>query len=454
MVNKRNKRIIVIGGNAAGPSAAAKAKRVNPDAEILMINSEPFISTGTCEMPYVISGEIANSSKIVFFDENSFYEKKGVEVLPGHTVESINNKEKTISVRNNRSCAARELKYDKLILATGSKAKKLTGLEGNPENLFKLKYITDLNAITGFIEKHKPKKAVIIGSGYIGLETAEAFLKRNIDVTIIDRNNLPFHSAEEQISYLLEDNLRKNNIEFIGGFNRLKFRTENGKLINLNIDGRIIEAGIYLSAIGFEPNSDLAVGAGLKTGNFGGISVDKYLRTSDPDIYAAGDCIEVINYITVKPDYFPVATTAHEYGHIAGENAAGGNIIAEPVVKNIAVKILDNVFASAGLTEKEADKYGFNSDSIHAVANNIIPVMPGSSKVFGKIVFEKKSGKILGASFFGGGEVTGYADIISVLIRQKESVSTLTKINFNYTPPNSPFIHLLSILGKKAKDSL
>lgn len=446
-----NRKIIIVGGNAAGPAAAAKAKRTSPDSEVILFESSPYISTGTCELPYVLSNEIDNYEKIVFFDEESFKEKKGVKVYTLHKVEKINRREKVISVRNLKENCLYEFSYEKLILATGALPKKIPSLDYSIKNVFSLKTVEDVIKIQSYNQNYKIKNALIIGSGYIGLEAAESFKKLNCDVTIIEMAPLPLPSSEPEIQHLIKEEIISSGVNFICDVKNTEFFYENNSAVRVKADGRIIDVDIVLSAIGFTPNNQLAIQSRLSLGDSGAIKVDKKLQTSDQHIYAAGDNCEVVNFITGKSDYIPLATYARDNGHIAGNNAAGGNSFAQPVVKNIGVRIFNKYFASAGLTFDEAIKNGFKAESEIEVAYNIIKVMPGSSKVFGKLVYEKQNKRILGASFWGGKEVAGYADMISMMIKGKQTADLLSEINYNYSPPLSPFTHLLSILGRKIK---
>ncbi len=238
---------------------------------------------------------------------------------------------------------------------------------------------------------------------------------------------------------------------FIAASRELSVNSENGFIRNLNIDGRIINTEIIISSTGFYPNNILAKDAGLGLTSIGGIKVDRKLKTTDPNIWACGDNIEIINAVTKKPDYFPVATIAHDFAHIAGENAAGGNAVSNPVVKNIAVKIMDKFQVSVGITEKAASENNIPFKSVQGSAPNIVKVMPGSEPVFGKLVYHPLNKNILGAEFFGGREVSGYGNLISALIQNKTPAYVLGELNYNYTPPLSPLINLLSILGRKIK---
>ncbi len=445
-------KIIVVGGNAAGPSAAAKAKRVNPSAEVILFEADKYISTGTCELPYVISGEIDSPQKIVYFDEQSFYLKKGAKVYTRHSVESIDRRGKYIVVRNLKSNEYHKFQYDKLILTTGSKAKQLPSLPDSLDNVFNLKRVTDLERIESYLKENPVKNVLVVGSGYIGLETAEAFADLGKNVSVLEIAELPLPTAEPEIQHLINTLLEKKGVRFFGNAGGSEFIVSGNKFKNLKYNGRFIEFDLAVVAIGVKPNVDLALTANLDTGKYGGLKVDSKLKTSDPNIFAAGDNIEVINQITNRPDYLPIATLAHIHGHIAGANAAGDNVFAKPVIKNMAVKIFGNAYASVGLSFNEAKNLSVHVREVHGLAYNLVKVMPESKKVFGKIIFDSKTRRIYGASFFGGKETTGYADLISSLIHTKTEADILAELYFNYTPPYSPFINLLSILGRKIRE--
>lgn len=446
---KRQLRIVVVGGNAAGPAAAAKAKRFNPNADVILLEATEFISTGTCEMPYVLSGEINDYRKIVFYSPESFMNEKGVKVLVKHLVEEIDPIKKQVTVKNLIDDNNITFEYDKLILTTGSSARKLPGFDTQIKNIFALKNINDLIKIDAYIKDESPGNAVVIGSGYIGLEAVESLKKRNLNVTIIEKESRPLPGADSRIGNEILKILEKNGIDFLGEVQEIEPVTAGDKLHSIKLGEKFIETDLVLVSVGFEPDNFLARSAKIEVGKSGGLKIDRYAKTSDRFIYAAGDNVEVLNAITGKPDYIPLATHAYDLGHIAGENAAGGNVKYDPFVKNISVKIFNNFFTSVGLSKSEAERSEFNVEVISAKARNLVAVMPGSDHVLGNLLFDKSSSKILGASFWGGREVSGYADIISALIKSNIPATMLSKINYNYTPPLSPFINLLSIIGKQ-----
>ncbi|MCW9066257.1 MAG: FAD-dependent oxidoreductase [Ignavibacteriaceae bacterium] len=445
-----SKRIIVVGGNAAGPAAAAKAKRVNPNAKVTLFEASSFISTGTCEIPYVLSDEINSYEDIVYYSPGNFLNIKGVEVFINHLVENIDRRGKNITVRDLQTDKTFTQPYDSLILSTGSVAKRIPGFYNELKNVFQLKTIDDLIKLKKNIDLKSVHTVTIIGSGYIGIEASEALIKKKLNIILLEKEKLPLPNAETEISEKVLEVLENNAVQFTGGINTIEPFVKNDEVISIKYNDKQIKTDLVLLTVGISPNNNLAERAKLELGKFGGIKVDKKLRTADRNIFAAGDNIEVINASTGKQDYLPFATYAHAYGHIAGENAVGGNVNAEPIIKNVSIKIFDNYIASVGLSSSEAESSRFKTDTVIAEIPNLVKVMPGSRNVFGKIIYDLENNRILGGSFFGGKEVSGYTDLIAAAIYCKQKIDFLEKVNFNYTPPLSPFINLLSVLGRKA----
>ncbi len=448
----QSNRIIVVGGNAAGPAAAAKAKRVNPNAEVILFEAGDFISTGTCELPYLFSGEIKNYNDIVFFTPETFLSQKGVKVFTNHLVTYINSKLKEIVVTNKRNNSTKNYTYDKLILTTGSVAKEIPELPFSLNNVFSLKSVSDYLKIKGYMNENNVKNILIIGSGYIGLEVADTMKSASYDITIFDKETIPFPSSDIETRHLILELMGKNNIRFLGGKDNTRFLIRDNSFYQLKHDGRYIEFDMAIVAVGVLPNNALAQNIGLNLGKHGGLIVDNRLKTSNPNIYAAGDNIEFKNFITKKYDYIPLATHARNFGYIAGENAVGGNKIADPIIPVSAFKFCNKFVAQVGLSEQRAKDIYYDYQTVNAIANNKVKVMPNSGKVFGKIIYEKQNQYILGASFIGNQEVSGYTDLISTMIYNKISAKKLSKHNYNYTPSLSPFVNLLSVLGKKIEE--
>ncbi len=447
------KNIIIVGGNAAGPAAAAKAKRVSPNSNVILFEAGHFISTGTCELPYALAGEISDVMKLVLFDSESFEQKKGVKVYVDHLVEKIDRRNKTVSVLNKITNQKIEYSYDKLILTTGSKPIYIPKFDKSLDNLFTLKSVSDLIKLDTFLRKNdRIRNVAVIGAGYIGLEVAEAFRKKGFAVKLFERESLPLPNSSVEVGNIVNEILKESKIEFFGQAVDIEPVIKDNWVNAIKYQGWNIEIDLVLLAAGVKPNNDLAAAAGLAFGEYGGLKIDSRCKTSDPNIFAAGDNIEVKNRITNRYDYIPLATVARDYSHIAGENAAGGNAIVRSIVPNVTLKIFDYYIATVGINCTAARKYNLNFNSVYATAPNLVKIMPGSRNEFGKILFEKYTGNILGAQFVGGKEVAGHADIVSVFINNKLPVYKLSDVDYNYTPPLSPFINLLLILGRKANE--
>lgn len=447
-----NRKIIVVGGSAAGPAAAAKAKRVNPNHEVIMYEAGEYISVGTCEIPYVLSGEIENYEKILFFTPESFEAEKTVKVRNFHRVESIDKVKKKIFVRDLKRDFQFEETYDKLILCTGSRKLCHPNFPEGLKNVFYLKTVDDIREIQKFIALNKISNSMIIGASFTGLESLDFVRKYSKNISLVDRNLSPLEGFSEEVQKIILDELQSDNCEFIGGAANLTPKIKNEKVEAVMINGQTYPADFILITIGFEPNSALAQSANLAHHTNGTIRVDKKLQTSDDNIYAAGDCISVENFITKRPMWLPLATLSHNFGHIAGANAAGESIYAQPVVKNIIFRVDKLSVAQVGLNYTEIKAAGFKFREVSSIGNSRISIMPDGEKHFIKVYFDYNNQKILGAEMIGGEDVVGKANLISFAIKNHISIDKLHLNDYAYTPTLSPFIETLSIIGKKSKD--
>lgn len=443
-------RILVVGGSAAGAAAAAKAKRVSPVTEVILFEKSSFISTGICEIPYVLSGEIKSYNDLIFSDPENFFNEKGVKVFVNHSVESIDKQKKNISVRDSKSGELKNYSYDKLIITTGSSSIVLPQFDPFLKNVFYIKSIPDLIKLINYKQYMGLKSAAVIGAGYLGLEIVDALKNSGVETTLFEKSDKPLPSGEKEIQLLIHELLKLKQVDFYPEATNIKPFIENDEIKSINLDSRILEFDVYIITAGVKPETDLFSKTKIEIGRSGAVRVDNKLCTSDSNIYAAGDCVEVMNLITRRPEFLPLATLARDYGHIAGANAAGENIRTNPVVKNISFKIFDNYCVTVGFSSQEAIDNRVSFKSVDASVPNLVSVMPGSQNVYGKILYSTDNKKIIGASFFGGKEVSGYADLISAMITANQSIDVLAKINYNYTPPLSPFKNLLSVLGRKS----
>jgi NADPH-dependent 2,4-dienoyl-CoA reductase/sulfur reductase-like enzyme len=446
------RKIIVIGGSAAGPAAAAKAKRVNPDHEVVMYEAGEYISIGTCEIPYVLSGEIENYEKILFYNPESFEAEKKVKVKNFHRVESIDRIKKKIIVRNVKNNSKFTDTYDKLILCTGSVKRCHPEFPKGLKNVFYLKTIDDLIDIQKFIHSNKVSNSLIIGAGLTGSEAVDFVKKISNNLLMIDINSSPLVRFSEEVRKIILEELQSSNFEFIGGVSSFSVKIKNNAVETIVINGQPYPVDFILITIGFEPNTALSQSSNLSHHSDNTIQVDKKLQTSDDNIFAAGDCISVENFITKRPMWLPLATLSHNFGHIAGANAAGESIYAQPIVKNITLRVGGLSVAQIGLNQIELEAAGFKFREASAIGSSRIKIIQGGEKHFVKVFFDKNNYKILGAEMVGGEDIVGKANLISFAIKNHIHIDTLYSIDYAYTPALSPFIETLSVIGKKSRD--
>lgn len=445
------RKIIVIGGSAAGPAAAAKAKRVNPQNEVILYEAGKYISIGTCEIPYVLSGEVESVEKLIFFNPETFEKEKGVKVKINHRVEFIDKHKKKIFVRDLITQKVFEDNYDKLILCTGSLKKIHPAFRNGLQNVFYLKTIDDVRAIQNFVAKNKINTALVIGASYTGLEALEFVRNIASEIYLIDISDLPLPGYDLEIRKILLDKLTEKKINFLGNVKDIKPFEKDDRVVRVKLNNEQIEVDFILISIGFEPNNSLAKSANLSLNSpCGSIKVDEKQKTSDDNIYAAGDCCGVKEFITKKTRWIPLATYAHNQGHTAGANAAGEPAVFGQVVRNAAFRFFDLNVAIVGLTNDELEDNQIKFREVSAIGNSRVRIMPGGEKHFLKIKFKPDDKRIVSANLIGGDDIVGKANLISFAIKNNIPITKFFETDFLYTPTLSPLIETLSILGKKA----
>lgn len=445
------RKIIVIGGSAAGPAAAAKAKRVNPQNEVILYEAGKYISIGTCEIPYVLSGEVESVEKLIFFNPETFEKEKGVKVKINHRVEFIDKHKKKIFVRDLITQKVFEDNYDKLILCTGSLKKIHPAFRNGLQNVFYLKTIDDVRAIQNFVAENKINTALVIGASYTGLEALEFVRNIASEIYLIDIYDLPLPGYDLEIRKILLDKLTEKKINFLGNVKAIKPFEKDDRVVRVKLNNEQIEVDFILISIGFEPNNSLAKSANLSLNSpCGSIKVDEKQKTSDDNIYAAGDCCGVKEFITKKTRWIPLATYAHNQGHTAGANAAGEPAVFGQVVRNAAFRFFDLNVAIVGLTNDELEDNQIKFREVSAIGNSRVRIMPGGEKHFLKIKFKPDDKRIVSANLIGGDDIVGKANLISFAIKNNIPITKFFETDFLYTPTLSPLIETLSILGKKA----
>ena len=451
------RRILVIGGLAAGPSAAAKAKRVDPEAEVVLFEQGEYISYGICEIPYFVSNEIGDARKLVVFTPVRLEKEKGVTANVLQTVEKILPSKKEIHIRNFNDGTTQNERYDKLIIATGSNPKTLN-IEGeNCRNVFAVKGLQEAYALKKFIDEERPRRAVIVGAGFIGLEMADAFVRRGIEVTMVHNGPLPMSKLEEDGKKLVLEEIQKHGVTFLPNTKVDWLGVgAKGTVVAVGTPDTTIETDFVVVAVGVKPSIKLAEEAGIQIGALGGIRVDDKMKVLDAEnIFAAGDCCELRNMVTNKPMVISLATTASKTGRVAGENAAGGNAAFKGAIRAIGVRVFDKEVAHVGLSLKETKDSNYDGVAHTIRSQSRVGIMPGAKEILFTLIADRKTRRLLGANVIGEEGAVLRANTLAVAIRHGMSIDEVEQFDLIYTPPYAPLWDGMAIaaeqLGKELK---
>ncbi len=449
------RKILVVGGVAAGPSAASKAARTSQDFEVTLFEQGDHISYGVCELPYYISNTVAELDRLIIHTPERFEKEKGVVAKVRHRAESILPVQRRILVRNLETDEVSECSYDKLILATGARPRRLGIPSEDGTNVFRVKTLDDGIAIKKFMQQSQPKKAVIIGAGFIGMEMAEALRSFDIETTILHRSHLPMGRLEVAAREMILQELEKHGVRFATVKEIVSFGKDPSAQVKTVVTGSgTYPTDIVIVAVGFVPNSDLADGAGLQLGASGGIKVDQKQLTSVDNIYAAGDCCEIKNLVDNRPSLVPFATIAAKTGRVAGENAAGGNAIFRGTVRAVALKVFDLEIAQVGISSEEAQASRFDVATEMITDWSRISFMPGSKKLHIIYIIDKRSKRLLGANLIGEEGAALRANTLAAAIRHRLTVDEVSQLDLVYTPPFAPLWDPILVAANQAKKRL
>ncbi len=430
------KNIVIIGGTACGPKAAARARRMDQSARITIIEQRNNLSTATCGMPYYLSGAVKESD-LISRNADYFRNVFDMTVLIGTKAAAINPKAhslETIDIKTDRRAT---LEYDKLVIATGA-TPIVPNWEGvNLKGIFTLNNIPDAMGIRSYITNSKTKNAVIVGAGLIGLEAAENFVAMGLKVTIIEALGWPLPGLfDYEVAVPIERELKAKGINLIFGQRVTGFKGDAAGNVNKVMVGDTgIDAGIVLLALGVRPNVTLAKEAGLTIGATGGIDVNEYLQTSDPAIYAGGDCVEVVNIVTQKKVLVPMGSTANKHGRIIGTNVTGGQDTFPGITGTAVVKVFNLNAGRTGLNEKQARDAGLDILTALVPASDHANYYPGAKDILLKLIAEKSTGRILGGEAVGPGDTVKRIDVLATALTFGANAETLANLDLGYAPP-------------------
>lgn len=455
------RRIVVIGGVATGPKAAARARRRDPDAEITIIERSGLFSYAGCGMPFYIEGVIRDVKELlctplgVIRDERYFKSVKDIDILGRTEALRINRGEKTVTVRELETGRVYDIPYDKLVLAVGARP-IVPPIEGvDLDGVYRLNNPLDAEAIRREVEGGA-KEIAIIGGGLIGMETCGAFISRGCRVTVFEMlDQLLPALLDREMALLLENYLRAEGVDVRTG-SRVERLVDSGTGRVAGVataDGRRIDVDLVVMAVGVRPNVALAREAGLEIGETGAIAVNEYLQTSDPDIYAGGDCVENTCLVTGGKAYVPLGSTANKHGRVIGDNVTGGRTAFPGVTRTTVFKVLGYNVGKTGLSEREAKAAGYDPVTSVAPKGDCSHYYPAAHPFIIKLIADRRTGRLLGGQALGPGEVVKRIDVLATALRFRASVEDIAGLDLGYAPPYStaidPVAHAANIIRNK-----
>lgn len=441
------KRTVIIGGVAGGMSAATRLRRLDENQEIVIIEKGPYVSFANCGLPYYVSGEISDREKLLVQTPESLKARFNLDVRPFSEATEINSEKKQVTIKSAESTY--ELSYDQLILSPGAKPfiPPLNGLE-EADNIFTLRNVPDVDKIMDSLETTKPKKAVVVGAGFIGLEMAENLAKRGLEVTIVEFASHVLPTVDDEMAAFIHNELVDNGI-IVHTEKGVVEIEDKGRTLILNT-GEKIETDLVILSVGVRPENDLVESAGIELGMRGGILVDENYETSVKDIYAVGDAIIVKNQITKDDAMIALASPANRQGRQVADVIAGMPRKNKGSIGTAIVRVFNQSIASTGLTEKQLNDLNYDFSIVHIDGKNHAGYYPNASMVFLKLLFNGKTGELYGAQAVGKDGVDKRIDIIATAIKGELTVEDLPELELTYAPPFGSAKDVVNMAGYAA----
>jgi CoA-disulfide reductase len=441
-------KVIIVGGVAGGASAAARLRRISEETEIVVFEKGKYVSFANCGLPYYIGGAIEEREKLLVQTVEGMTRRFRLDVRNETEVMSVNRENKTVSVVHLPTGEEYTESYDKLLLSPGARPviPPIPGLT-EAENLFTLRNIPDTDRIKAWVDNHKPKQAVVIGGGFIGLEMAENLHARGLNVTVVEMADQVMAPLDKEMAAIVENRIRDyTDLHLNDGVKEFK---QKGQKVVLS-SGRELSSDITILSIGVTPENELAGKAGLPLGDRGGIVVNEYLQTEDPDIYAVGDAVETTDYILNTPVMVPLAWPANRQGRIAADTISGHPKAYSGTLGTAIAKVFDLTAASAGNNEKTLREAGIDFKAVHIHPLSHAGYYPGASPIAMKLIFSPGDGKILGVQAVGKDGVDKRVDVIATAVKGGLTVYDLQELELSYAPPYSSAKDPVNMIGYAA----
>ena len=430
-------KVVIVGGVAGGATAAARIRRLDEQAEIVVFERSGYISYANCGLPYYIGDVITDPEELTLQTPESFFSRFRVDMKVRHEVTAIHPERKTVSVKNLETDEVFEESYDKLILSPGAKPTqpRLPGV--SIDKLFTLRTVEDTFRIKEYINQNHPKSAVLAGGGFIGLELAENLRELGMDVTIVQRPKQLMNPFDADMASMIHSEMRKHGVKLALGYTVEGFEERNGGVDVLLKDNAPLHADMVVLAIGVTPDTALAREAGLELGIKGSIVVNDRMETSVPDIYAAGDAVQVKHYVTGEDALISLAGPANKQGRIIADNICGGDSRYLGSQGSSVIKVFDMTAATTGINETNARKAGLDVDTVILSPMSHAGYYPGGKVMTMKVVFEKGTYRLLGAQIVGYDGVDKRIDVLATAIHAGLKATQLKDLDLVYAPPYS-----------------
>lgn len=429
-------KIIIIGGVAGGATAAARIRRLDENAEIIIFERSGYISYANCGLPYYIGGVIEDKEDLTLQTPEGFYRRFRITAKVCHEVTDIDAKIKTVSVTDLKTGARFTESYDKLILSPGAKP-LLPDFYTENERTFTLRTVEDTLKIRAFIERNQPKTAVVIGGGFIGLEMAENLTERGIETTVVQRDSHLLPTVDSDMASFIHASFRSRGVRLLLNSSTEEMSPTGDEVLLRLADGRQISADMVLLAVGVAPENTLAKRAGLELGLKGAIKVNGKMETSVPDIYAVGDAVQVKQIVTEQDAVISLAGPANKQGRIAADNICGLDSEYKGSQGSSVIKLFNMTVAATGINERQARAVGYEYEKVILTQNSHAGYYPNATAMTLKLIFEKESLRILGAQIVGYDGVDKRIDVIATAIRAGLGADELKELDLAYAPPYS-----------------
>lgn len=430
-------RLIVVGGNAAGLSAASYVKRRMPNVDVLVFERTSNASYASCGLPYLIEGITGEPHELIALPVKTLREKRGINVRLRSEVAGIDTKRRVVTVKNLDEGGEHEYSYDRLVISTGAFPVRPNVPGIDLDGVFTLRSLDDGIKLKSFIEGRSPKRVVIVGGGYVGLEMAEAFSVQSFDVTVLEKMNRVLGNFDTEIATIVEQKLKERGVRLLLG-SGLKAIERVGEEMRVVTEDSLVPCDLVVIGVGVKPDVSLARAAGIELGQTGAIWVNDRMETSKEHVYACGDCAEAYHRLIKRNTWIPLGDTANKQGRVAGANIAGEDVSFPGIIGTAATKVFDLELARTGLGEDEAVREGFSVYTVFVESSTRAHYYPGRKNISIKLIVERGTKRLLGAQAAGGEAVAKRVDVFATAIWAGMTVDEIAWIDLTYVPPVAP----------------